>query len=211
MKLPLYQINYYLDSEANYFQSKDAALKYHVKEKGENSETVLKLRDFINNLVPVYNKGQGIDSSWMRNDPRVPKYWMIKEKNGPANNFLLLSPGKRCFSGYRLALKFLIETNQPEEIIKDIKSVLEKNYIRITKIYQNLNFWCNFLEKTLIVILNSKLRKKTKSKFNQYLIQSNNIKLKNSTDLGLHPDWDEPRFVAYKNALKDCVGLYEKL
>jgi hypothetical protein len=38
-----------------------------------------------------------------------------------------------------------------------------------------------------------------------------NKKLKNSTDLGLHPDWDEKRFVAYKNALKECVGLYEKL
>jgi hypothetical protein len=48
---------YYLDSEGNYFQSKDAALKYHVKEKGENSETVQKLQNFINNIVPVYNKG----------------------------------------------------------------------------------------------------------------------------------------------------------
>ena len=41
-----------------------------------------------------------------------------------------------------------------------------------------------------------------------YNVQKN---VKDSIDLGLHPDWDEPRFVAYKNALKECVGLYEKL
>ena len=38
-----------------------------------------------------------------------------------------------------------------------------------------------------------------------------NKKVKDSIDLGLHPDWDEPRFVAYKDSLKKCVGLYEKL
>ena len=32
-----------------------------------------------------------------------------------------------------------------------------------------------------------------------------NKKVKDSIDLGLHPDWDEPRFVAYKDALKKCV------
>ena len=34
--------------------------------------------------------------------------------------------------------------------------------------------------------------------------------VKDSIDLGLHPDWDEPRFVAYKDALKKCVQLYQK-
>ena len=38
-----------------------------------------------------------------------------------------------------------------------------------------------------------------------------NKEKKNSIDIGLHPDWDEPRFVAFKNAMKECVGLYEKL
>ena len=33
--------------------------------------------------------------------------------------------------------------------------------------------------------------------------------VKDSIDLGIHPDWDEPRFVAYKNALKECVQLYQ--
>ena len=41
-----------------------------------------------------------------------------------------------------------------------------------------------------------------------YNVQKN---VKDSVDLGLHPDYKEPRFVAYKNALKECVGLYEKL
>jgi hypothetical protein len=38
-----------------------------------------------------------------------------------------------------------------------------------------------------------------------------NKEKKNSIDIGLHPDWDEPRFVAFKNAMKECVGSYEKL
>ena len=38
-----------------------------------------------------------------------------------------------------------------------------------------------------------------------------NKEKKNSIDIGLHPDWDEPRFVAFKNAMKKCVGQYEKL
>ena len=33
---------------------------------------------------------------------------------------------------------------------------------------------------------------------------------KNSIDLGLHPDWDEPRFMVYKKVLKDCCSLYEE-
>tara|TARA_B100000929_G_scaffold264994_1_gene231781 strand:+ start:1908 stop:2498 length:591 start_codon:yes stop_codon:yes gene_type:complete len=33
---------------------------------------------------------------------------------------------------------------------------------------------------------------------------------KDSIDLGLHPDWDEPRFMAYKKVLKDCCSLYEE-
>merc|ERR1740129_1401434 len=116
----------YLDSQGNYFQSKDAALRYHLQEGGENSETVQMLQDFINNLVPVYKKGQEIDSSWMRNDPRVPKDWMIKERqNNLGRNFLLLSPEERCLSGYRSALKFLIETNQPEEIIDDMRECMK--------------------------------------------------------------------------------------
>jgi prolyl 4-hydroxylase len=32
---------------------------------------------------------------------------------------------------------------------------------------------------------------------------------KDSIDLALHPDWDELRFVAYKDALKKCLKLYE--
>ena len=122
--------NQYIDSEANYFQSKDAALRYHVKEKGENSETVKKLRDFINNLVPVYRSrnGQGIDSKWRRNDPRVPKGWLIKERqNGLVKNYHLLSPEERYFSGYRLALKFLIENNSPEEIIEDMRQCMKND------------------------------------------------------------------------------------
>jgi len=118
----------YLDSEGNYFQSKDAALRYHVKENGENSKTVQMLRDFISNLVPVYKSGQGIDSNWMQNDPRVPKGWMIKERqNGRVKNYHLLSPEERCFSGYRLALKFLIETGQPEEIIDDMRECMKND------------------------------------------------------------------------------------
>ena len=34
---------------------------------------------------------------------------------------------------------------------------------------------------------------------------------KNSIDIGLHPNWDEPRFVAFKNAMKECTASYEKL
>ena len=37
-----------------------------------------------------------------------------------------------------------------------------------------------------------------------------NKELKHSTDLGLHPDYKEDRFVAYTNALKKCVQLYQK-
>merc|ERR1740129_1670855 len=118
----------YLDSQGNYFPSKDAALRYHLQEGGENSETDQMLQDFINNLVPVYNKGHGIDSRWMRNDPRVPKGWMIKERqNGLVKNYHLLSPEERCFSGYRLALKFIIETNQPAEIIEDMRECMKND------------------------------------------------------------------------------------
>ena len=38
-----------------------------------------------------------------------------------------------------------------------------------------------------------------------------NKEKKNSIDIGLHPDWDEPRFVAFKNAMKECTASYEKL
>ena len=41
-----------------------------------------------------------------------------------------------------------------------------------------------------------------------YNVQKN---VKDSIDLGLHPEYKEPRFVAYKNALKECTSLYEKL
>ena len=34
---------------------------------------------------------------------------------------------------------------------------------------------------------------------------------KHSTDLGIHPTWDEPRFVAYKNALKECTQAYQEV
>tara|TARA_B100000427_G_scaffold227688_1_gene191135 strand:+ start:2090 stop:2668 length:579 start_codon:yes stop_codon:yes gene_type:complete len=37
-----------------------------------------------------------------------------------------------------------------------------------------------------------------------------NKKQKNSIDLGLHPNWEEKRFVAYKNVLKECARLYQE-
>ena len=115
---------YYLDSQGNYFQSKDAALKYLANDG--DSETIQKLQDFINNIVPVYNKGKDFDSSWIQNDPRVPKGWMIKERqNGLVKNFHLLSPEQRCFSGYRSALKFLIENNQEDDTIEEMRGCMK--------------------------------------------------------------------------------------
>ena len=38
-----------------------------------------------------------------------------------------------------------------------------------------------------------------------------NEKLQHSTDLGIHPEWDEPRFIPYKKALKECTGAYQEL
>ena len=37
-----------------------------------------------------------------------------------------------------------------------------------------------------------------------------NKEVKDSIDIGIDPNWDEPRFVKYKNVLKQCVGLYEE-
>ena len=34
--------------------------------------------------------------------------------------------------------------------------------------------------------------------------------VKDSIDISLDPNWEEPRFMKYKKALKECVGLYEK-
>ena len=53
---------------------------------------------------------------------------MIKERqNGRVKNYHLLSPEERCFSGYRLALKFLIETGQPEKIIDDMRECMKND------------------------------------------------------------------------------------
>jgi prolyl 4-hydroxylase len=37
-----------------------------------------------------------------------------------------------------------------------------------------------------------------------------NREQKDSIDLGIHPNYEEKRFVAYKESLKQCVNLYEK-
>ena len=34
--------------------------------------------------------------------------------------------------------------------------------------------------------------------------------VKDSIDIGVDPNWDEPRFMSYKNKLKECVKLYEE-
>ena len=38
-----------------------------------------------------------------------------------------------------------------------------------------------------------------------------NKEKKNSIDLGIHPAYDEPRFMAYRNALGKCTGLYQEI
>tara|TARA_B100000287_G_scaffold390958_1_gene402269 strand:- start:2404 stop:3018 length:615 start_codon:yes stop_codon:yes gene_type:complete len=38
-----------------------------------------------------------------------------------------------------------------------------------------------------------------------------NKEKKNSIDLGIHPAYDEPRFMAYRNALAKCTGLYQEI
>ena len=81
-------------------------------------------------------KGKGIDSSWIFDDPRVPRGWAVREKSiGQKTSCQLLSPERMFFDSFRVALKYLIENQKPKENIDEMR----KSYSELDEIY--LNFY----------------------------------------------------------------------
>ena len=50
---------------------------------------------------------------------------MKERSNGSKNTVLLLSPDKQFFGGYRLALKSMVDQNQPERLIAEMRQCLQ--------------------------------------------------------------------------------------
>ena len=118
--------NHYIDAKGNFFSSKDAAIRSYSHEK----DIVDAIKDFLGSVTPVYKKGKEIDPSWIFEDPRAPKGWAIRERNNGSTTkkiYQLLSPERRFFDSFKTALTYLIESQQPEENIEEMRKLMEND------------------------------------------------------------------------------------